>query len=158
METIHPLDVYKPREIDTKLVKKFKYVWPDAQGRKFVHLKIFDSSASFYFDGVYLYEWVCFCKACKAFNPTPNPKCTYLVCKPNRKLPYCLDRQLWNNGNVVKWTYVKGNMYSHFLKGTAWSPCLYPELTSDLTHQEVANHKYKYKTERERNLAKRNIV
>ncbi len=140
MEGIHPLDIYKPRPIDAKLIKKFKYVWPDSKDQEFVHLKIFDSSASFYFDGMYLYEWVCFCKACGLFNLNPNPKCKHLVCKPNRKHPYCLDRQLWNNGNVKR-KDVKGNMYSDYLK-CKW---YMPGLTSDLTDQEVVNHIQKYR-------------
>jgi hypothetical protein len=86
---LNPIDIFKPRMVDDKVIAKFKSMFPDSAERVFQHVKVFDSTTHSYFDGVYFYEWACFCKSCESCRKSgfehPSLKCKYLVIK---KKPY----------------------------------------------------------------------
>jgi hypothetical protein len=134
---LHAADIFRPVPHDACVARKLAQLYPsDDEGRRFVRVKAFDSSALCYYDGRWFYWWSCFCKPCQSYQKNnwmrdvPH-KCAVANSQSTKVVPYSVERVAWKD-------FKKFNeLYSAILVSGAFVP---PELTVDLTPQQVAKH------------------
>ena len=133
------LDIFAPVPHDGCVARKLCRLFPEAAGRAFVRVKVFDSTSLCYFDGHEFYWWTCFCKPCKQYwargwMADVPPRSSAAAASSDRTLPYSLEKLSPEHFFAEHGCLLYSTLFA--------DGCfVFPELTRDLTKAQVAQHR-----------------